>query len=66
MRPEDVLALVDCNYVGQDEQERSCDPFVLVSLPEPGALAGLAAGAALLFGALRRRPRAPLSPSPRL
>ena len=48
------VALVDCNYTGTDLVERTCDPFVLVTLPEPGAIASLFACAALLLG-LRRR-----------
>lgn len=58
--PQDAgsVGLVDCNYTGQDFEEHSCDPFVLVSLPEPGFSGLLAAGAALLFGALRGRARA--------
>ena len=55
--PEDPgsIPLVTCNYIGMDFVERTCSPFVLVNLPEPGAIASLAAGAALLFGPLRRR-----------
>ncbi len=49
-----AMPLVSCNYAGADGVERSCNPFVLVSLPEPGGLAGLASGA-LLALALRRR-----------
>ena len=48
------MPLVTCNYTGLDLQERTCNPFVLVSLPEPGAIAPLAA-LALLFGPLARR-----------
>ena len=50
------MPLVTCNYTGLDLQERTCSPFVLVSLPEPGAAASIAA-LALLFGPLARRRR---------
>lgn len=49
------LPLVTCNYTGADGIERTCDPFVLVSLPEPGALLGATTGAALLLALRRRR-----------
>ncbi len=49
------LPLVTCNYTGLDGQEHTCSPFVLVTLPEPSGSAALVAGAALMFGALRRR-----------
>ena len=50
-----TMLLVTCNYTTLDFVERSCNPFVLVTLPEPGA-AALFAGVALL-AALRRRYR---------
>jgi hypothetical protein len=47
--------LVECRYTGVDFVERSCSPFVLVSLPEPARVAALFAGAALLVGLRARR-----------
>ena len=44
------MPLVNCNYTGLDFVERSCSPFVLVSLPEPARASALLAGAALLAG----------------
>ena len=49
------MLLVSCNYTTLDYVERTCNPFVLVTLPEPAGGAALAAGAALLLGL--RRPR---------
>lgn len=49
------MPLVNCNYIGLDLVERTCSPFVLVTLPEPAGIAALLAGAALLFGPLQRR-----------
>jgi hypothetical protein len=50
-----TMLLVTCNYTTLDFVERTCNPFVLVTLPEPGGAAALLAGAALLYGPLRRR-----------
>jgi len=47
--------LVECSYTGADFVERSCSPFVLVSLPEPARAAAWFAGAALLAGLRARR-----------
>ena len=41
------IQLVTCNYTGTDFIERTCNPFTLVSVPEPGAIASLVSGAAL-------------------
>lgn len=49
-----AMPLVNCNYTDLEYQERTCDQFVLVTLPEPAGAAALLAGAALLFGPLRR------------
>lgn len=58
------LDLVDCNYTGLDYVERTCDPFVLVSLPEPGGPLALALAVLLLVGGSGRyRPAAGRSPS---
>jgi hypothetical protein len=45
-----TMPLVECGYTGLDYVERTCSPFVLVSLPEPACAAALFAGAALLAG----------------
>jgi hypothetical protein len=49
------IQLVNCNYTGTDYIERQCRPFALVNLPEPSGSLMTTAGAALLFGPLRRR-----------
>jgi len=49
------MPLVNCNYTDLDYHEHSCSPFVLVTLPEPAGAVAWLAGAALLFGPLRRR-----------
>ncbi len=48
------MPLIGCNYVDLNFVERTCTPFVLVTLPEPAGIAALLAGAALLLGPLRR------------
>ena len=50
------MPLIGCNYTDLNFVERSCSPFVLVTLPEPAVGAALLAGTALLFG-LRRHLR---------
>lgn len=50
-----TMPLVKCSYTGLDFVERSCSPFVLVSLPEPMRVAALGAGAVLLAGMSARR-----------
>ena len=50
-----TLPLVGCSYIGLDYVERTCSPFVLVSLPEPVRAAALLAGAAMLAGLGARR-----------
>lgn len=52
-----TLRLTRCNYIGADLGERACTPATLVTVPEPGVLGALAAGAALLFGPLGRARR---------
>ena len=52
-----AMPLVGCRYMGRDFVERSCSPFVLVSLPEPARETALLAGAALLAELVRRRVR---------
>ena len=39
-----TMPLVECSYTGLDFVERTCSPFVLVSLPEPARAASLFAG----------------------
>jgi MYXO-CTERM domain-containing protein len=48
------MPLVECNYTTLDYHERTCSPFVLVTLPEP-ASGALGAGAFLLLALRRRR-----------
>jgi hypothetical protein len=50
-----TMPLVECSYTGLDYVERTCSPFVLVSLPEPVRAAALLAGAAILAGLGARR-----------
>jgi len=50
-----TMPLVGCNYTDLEFHEHTCNQFVLVTLPEPSGAAALLAGAALLFGPLRRR-----------
>jgi hypothetical protein len=50
-----AMPLVNCNYTDLELNEHSCDPFVLVTLPEPAGLSALFCAAAMLFGPLRRR-----------
>ncbi len=50
-----TMPLVGCNYTDLEFHEHTCNQFVLVTLPEPAGSATLLAGAALLFGPLRRR-----------
>ena len=52
-----AMPLVECRYTGLDLVERSCSPFVLVSLPEPARAAVLFAGTALLAGLCAGRRR---------
>ena len=52
-----TMPLVGCNYTDLEFHEHTCNQFVLVTLPEPAGIAALLAGAALLFGPLRRRAR---------
>ena len=53
-----TMPLVECSYTGLDFVERTCSPFVLVSLPEPARAASFLAGAVWLVGLhARRRPR---------
>lgn len=49
------MPLVGCNYTTLDFVERTCSPFVLVTLPEPAGGAALLAGAALVLGLRRSR-----------
>jgi hypothetical protein len=50
-----AMPLVGCNYTDLELRERTCNQFVLVTLPEPAGPAALLCAAALLFGPLRSR-----------
>jgi hypothetical protein len=52
-----TMPLVECSYTGLDFVERTCSPFVLVSLPEPARAAALCTGAAWLVVLRPRRRR---------
>jgi hypothetical protein len=57
------MLLVTCNYTTLDFVERTCDPFVLVTLPEPGATAGAARVRGAAIRPLRRVPLTARSPN---
>ena len=52
-----TMPLVGCNYTDVNFVERSCNQFVLVTLPEPGTVSALLAGASLLLALTRVRIR---------